>query len=227
MIKSTIQLYIDTATDTLKAIGRGPAVWLFSIALPFIVGGFAILLSPLGIIGRFAAGFVMITMAGAYLFLVGQSLERTNPLGFSIIKDSIGNHLWDVMGIFFLHWILSLGFAYGSLPDMVFILVTIVIFILFNPWPEVIYQDRRTGSMDILVRSFRFMQANGPEWVVPHLLLVALGFGSLIPGPTGVLQMGMGVASLLLFHPVMVFRGALFRNLNKGSRRSRAWQSRF
>ena len=30
--------------------------------------------------------------------------------------------------------------------------------------------------MDILVRAFRFMQSNGPEWVLPHIVFFAFGF---------------------------------------------------
>ena len=129
------------------------------------------------------------------------------------------------MGIAFLHWIVSMAFSFGNLPSAVTMVLGIVGFVLFNPWMEVIHSDRVLGSMDILARAFRFMSANGPEWIIPHLLIFALlGGFTLVPGSIGsFLAFGSGVA----LHPIMVFRGVLYRKLSSGSRRSRAWRSRF
>lgn len=225
MIKSTVRLYIEAVAETGAALLRGPFVWLLLLGLPVGIVVLATVLSPLGMIGGFVVGFAAVYLYGAYLYGVGQCVERKKTLGFGIIKESMGHHVWDVMGIAFLHWILSLGFQFGSLPSSVPMLVGVVAFVLFNPWPEVIYTDRATGSMDILVRAFRFMQVNGPEWVLPHLVLFALGAGVvMVPGD---LQSVMAFGSGLFIHPVMVFRGVLYRKLGTGSRRARAWQSRF
>jgi len=225
MIQNTLRIYAETAAETVAAILRGPFVWLYLLALPIVTMLISVVVSPLGFIGGFIAGFAIIYLYGAYLYAVGQCVERRKSLGFGIIQESMGNHLWDLMGIAFLHFLLSLGFQFGSLPTFVPTLVAIVTFILFNPWPEVIHSDRASGSMEILVRAFRFMQANGPEWVVPHLLLFALGAGVMVmPGDLGP---AMALGSGLVLHPVMVFRGVLYRKLGTGSRRSRAWKSQF
>ena len=173
MIQSTLRIYAETAAETVAAILRGPFVWLYLLALPIVTMLISVVVSPLGMIGGFIAGFAIIYLYGAYLYAVGQCVERRTPLGFGIIQESMGNHLWDLMGIAFLHFLLSLAFQFGSLPTFVPTLVAIVTFILFNPWPEVIHSDRSTGSMEILVRAFRFMQTNGPEWIAPHLVLFA------------------------------------------------------
>ena len=224
MIKRTLRLYGETLVETGTALLRGPFVWLMLLLIPVVILVAATLLSPLGMIGGFVVGFGVVYLYGAYLYAVGQCVQRRVPLGVGIIKESMGHHVWDVMGVAFLHWILSLAFRFGSLPEILPMLVSVVALILFNPWPEVIHTDRVSGSMDILVRAFRFMQANGPEWVAPHVLLFVLGAGVvMVPGD---LQGAMALGSGLVLHPVMVFRGVLYRKLGSSSRRSRAWNSR-
>ena len=225
MIRSTIELYVSTLKESGAAILRGPFVWLFLIAIPAIVRVLQVLLSPLGFISGFILGFIAIMFFGAYLYGVGQSIERRNSLGFGILRESMGHHLWDVMGVAFLHWMLSLAFQYGNLPNSVAVVVGIVGFILFNPWTEVIHSERVEGSMDTLVRAFRFMSSNGPEWIIPHIVIFALMGGvTMVPGSlSGILVLGSGI----VLHPLMVFRGVLYRKLARGSRRSRAWRSQF
>ena len=224
MIKGTISLYAEVLAETGQALLRGPFVWLFLLVLPVVLSVAGALLSPLGIIGGFIYGFGSVYLIGAYLYGVGQSVSQRTALGVAIVRESMGHHVWDVMGIAFLHWMLSLALQFGTLPDVLPKLIAIVTFILFNPWPEVIHSDRAQGSMDILVRAFRFMQSNGPEWVVPHLLFFVLGFGTMmVPGDLSSFVLGAG----LVLHPVMVFRAVLYRKLSSGSRRARAWKSRF
>ena len=225
MIQSTLRLYAETAIETVSAIARGPFVWLYLLVLPLATMLISVVVSPLGMIGGFIAGFAIIYLYGAYLYAVGQSVERKKPLGFGIIQESMGHHLWDLMGVAFLHFLLSLAFQFGSLPSVIPTLVAIITFILFNPWPEVIHSERAHGSMEILVRAFRFMQSNGPEWIVPHILLFAMGAGVMvIPGDLGpALALGSGI----VLHPVMIFRAVLFRKLGSGSRRSRSWRNQF
>ena len=225
MIRSTIELYGATLKESLEAILRGPFVWLFLIVIPALVAGLGIVLAPLGIIGGFILGFAAITFFGAYLYGVGQSIERRHSLGVGIVRESMGHHLWDVMGIAFIHWMVSLAFQYGNLPNAVALVVGIIGFVLFNPWTEVIHSERIQGSMDTLVRAFRFMSANGPEWIIPHVVIFALMGGvTMVPGSvSGILVFGSGIA----LHPLMVFRGVLYRKLSTGSRRSRAWRSQF
>jgi hypothetical protein len=225
MIKSTLALYVDTLMETGGALMRGPFVWLFLLVLPVVITVASVVLSPLGIIGGFIIGFGAVYLYGAYLYAVGQSVSRRNALGFGIIQESMGHHVWDVMGIAFLHWIMSLALQFGALPDVLPTLIALVTFILFNPWPEVIHTERVQGSMDILVRAFRFMQANGPEWVIPHIVLFVCGFGfTMVPGDLAPM---MAIGAGVFLHPVMVFRAVLYRKLSSGSRRVRSWQGRF
>ena len=225
MIQSTLHLYVGAIAHTAGAVLRAPFVWLMLIFMPIAITALAVLVSPLGMIGGFVVGFAAVYLYGAYLYAVGQSIDCMAPLGISIIRDSMGEHVWDVMHVAFLHWIVSLVFGLGGLPSMVPVLFSVVVFILFNPWPEVIHSERTSGAMDILVQAFRFMSSNGPEWVFPHLLLIGLGVGlSMVPGG---LSPELGLGAGVLLHPIMVFRGVLYRKLSSGNRRVRAWQGRF
>jgi len=224
MILATLQLYASAISDTVGAVLRGPFVWLMLIFMPIVITALAVLVSPLGMIGGFAVGFAAVYLYGAYLYAVGQSIEQSKPLGIGIIRESMGQHVWDVMHVAFLHWIVSLVFGLGGLPSMVPVLFSVIVFILFNPWPEVIHSEHTSGAMDILVQAFRFMSSNGPEWVFPHLLLIGLGVGlSMIPGG---LSPELGLGAGVLLHPIMVFRGVLYRKLGSENRRVRAWRGR-
>ena len=225
MIRSTVKLYSSTIAETAAAILRGPFVWLMLIALPIVLAILSFVVSPLGLAGGFIVGFASAYLNGAYLYGVGQSVERKSALRFGIVGESMGQHVWDVMHILFLMFICSLVFGLGGLPAIVPTLLAVIAFILFNPWPEVIHSERTTGAMDILVRAFRFMLQHGPEWVIPHLLFVAIGVGVML-SPTDVAPsfgLGLGVVA----HPIMVFRAVLYRKLAGDSRRARAWRDQF
>ncbi len=159
----------------------------------------------------------------AYLNLVRVSLEQQKPLGWAILKDSLGHHCWEVIGVGFVAWIGTMAIQWLGLPGPVILAISLVCFVLFNPWPEIIYQERTAGTMDILARAARWMTQNGPEWIIPHLLVGALVWGVWSHEADSILKLSGGI----LLHPWMVFRGALYRHLNRGSRRSRAWRSQF
>jgi hypothetical protein len=127
--------------------------------------------------------------------------------------------------------------------------------VFLNPIPELIYQRRSTGrTTDLLLVSARFIQSNWIEWFLPNLafgaLLLFIAFGpqglvgrelmvtlpslftlqgayllapSLVAGGNSLWQAPL---ILCLVHFVMVFRGLLFRELNAGSPRSRAYRNR-
>ena len=97
MIRSTIELYASTLKETVEALLRGPFVWLFLIAMPLVLAGVGLLVSPFGYVGGFVLGFASVALFGAYLYGVGQSIEQRKPLGIGIIRESMGQHLWDVM----------------------------------------------------------------------------------------------------------------------------------
>ncbi len=60
MIQSTLRLYADTLIETGSAVLRGPFVWLYLMVLPVVSLLISVVVSPLGMIGGFIAGFAII-----------------------------------------------------------------------------------------------------------------------------------------------------------------------
>ncbi len=221
MFVSTLRVYRAAAAAAGGAIVRGPAAWVASLLIFPLLGILGMLVAPLGIIGGFIIGFATAALLGAYLFLVGEALTRKSALGWSVLRESLGHLLWEVMGVMFFAWILQIVLGAIGAPSMVVLGLGLALLVMFNPAPEVITQDRAAGTTDTLMRSFRFMTANAPEWILPHLVLVGICY-ALAP-----ILAEWWLGSGVLVHPIMLFRGALYRELATGSRRAREWRSRF
>jgi hypothetical protein len=232
MISVTLVLYRDALKEAGRAFSRSTMVWLLPLVILVTLRLVWIPLSLLGVVGLgILAGllhFVLESwMWGAYLYLVSESFSRRKPLTVSDIRDSLGQNMREVMGLLFVFWILqlALGMALsnGQIGEEVVYAVILGTAILFNPGPEIIHQERSVGSMDILARSFRWMSTNGPEWL-PNLILTGL---VLFPLVWAQARWDLLIAAGLFLHPWMLFRAALYRGLGQGTRRSRAWRSRF
>jgi len=227
MIVATWVLYKDALKDTGRALRRGLWVWAMSIGMLAVIVVAMLLLSPLPGVLQFAGGLGIFLLKawlfGAYLHLVAESLTRRTSIRLSDVPDFLGRGMWEMVGLMFVFWLLEMALEYSKIGVDWHFAAMLVIYILFNPAPEVIHQEHTQGSMDILARAFRWMSTHGPEWL-PNLLLTA-GILFLFSGRLG--KAPPLLLLLLLLHPWMVFRAALYRALSQGSRRSRAWRSRF
>jgi hypothetical protein len=223
MIRATLVLYRDSLTDAAKAIVRGPAAWVGSLLIGPLTTALAMTAGQIPILGGFIVGFASCWFYGAYLYMLQESMQQRRPIGWAIMRESLGHYIWEVIGVGFVALIGSMALGWLGLPQMVTVAVGLVCFVLFNPWPEIIYRERTAGTMDILVRSARWMSQHGPEWIIPHLVVAGLAWGVWSGAASTILFLGGG----LLLHPWMAFRGALYRHLNTGSRRSREWRARF
>jgi hypothetical protein len=133
---------------------------------------------------------------------------------------------------------------------------SLLVAIFLNPIPELIYQRHSVGrTTDLLVSSARFVQEHWIEWFIPNLLfgvaLLALAYGVhgldaetlmvdlprlftlegayrlapallTVPGSLWVAPL-----VLALCHYAMVFRGVLFKEIQGGGWRARAFRSAF
>lgn len=256
VVRATLALYLRALQRAARALVKAPVSLVGLLVAQGALLVTAIVASPLGIIGGFIVGFVAAAASGAYLSLVEASLQAPSSLGWSALRTSIGRYLWDVINVMFIFWIASL-FVTELLSPTLQTLLWLVVFLLFNPVPEMIYRRGSTGGIETLSAAFRWIQGNWPEWFFPHALvglaiwlvqpsavltyLQAFGprFG-FIQGVSAVqsfLALAAGglfsprlVAMALLVpvgtHGFMLFRGALYDELNRASRRARAWQAR-
>jgi hypothetical protein len=242
-------LYKDVAVLAAK---RAVQSWLAALSIPiyaFIVVGAAVVAAPLGMIGGFLVGFVAAACFGAYLSLLGPSLDGTK-IRLVDLKTGL-RAIWDVVSVFFAFWVIGLGVGMlktmaGPKADAVGGVAALAAAIFFNVVPELIYQGR-SRSFALLKESAEFVMDKAFVWFPPNLVIAfvvlwatnTLTFSS--PGELlvrlsqlgsmgGVLSFIGGaprwMAPLLIafVHFAMVFRGLLFRELSSGSTRMRAFR---
>jgi hypothetical protein len=181
IISSTLQLYRDAGRATIRSLVRG---WIIIVALIVFALAFTVAASlarPLGIAGGFLLGAVNALLIGAVLSLTEQAVMGARSLGLRDVTDSFGHYFWDVISVGFILWIptMVLDMSLQSNPDsrMLVAAILLLVFILLNPAPEVIYQVRHDSPLDVLKSSYEFVLENWIEWFLPlALVLMPLGF---------------------------------------------------
>jgi hypothetical protein len=161
-------------------------VALMVFALLFV--GVSRIAAPLGIAGGVILGIVNALLVGATLRLIEQSLSAARTIQFTDVTDSFGHYFWDVIGVGFVLWIptmlLDMGMQanpYGQFLSSAFLLL---VFILLNPAPEVIYQIRHDSSLEVLKTSYQFILEHWIEWFLPFAILIL----PVVLSPSGLLE---------------------------------------
>ncbi|MEO8341071.1 MAG: hypothetical protein ABI604_15400 [Nitrospirota bacterium] len=176
LLAETLTLYRNAFRKTGESLVRG---WLTIVA---VVGfGFLLLLatqlaSPLGMIGGFLLGAVNALLVGATLSLIEQSISHTRALTIRDILGSVGHYFWDVIGIGFILWLplMALDLTTQSNPygQALSYAAFLLIFLLLNPAPEIIYQVRHDSPLEVLKTSYEFILENWIEWFLPFALIL-------------------------------------------------------
>ena len=164
ILAETLTLYGNAFRKTGASLARG---WLTIVA---VVGfGFLLMLatqiaSPLGIVGGFLLGAVNALLVGATLSLIEQSISHGRALTIRDILGSVGHYFWDVISIGFILWLplmaLDLSTQTNPSGQLLSYAVLLVIFLLLNPAPEIIYQVRHDSPLDVLKTSYEFVLEN-------------------------------------------------------------------
>jgi hypothetical protein len=182
----------------------------------------------LGFVGGFLISLVWAACAGSFLYLV-EMIVRTSKVTLDDFRRSFGMYLWDVVGIIFLSWIFfTLATpAILQLPrgSMLLLFVQLVVFIVFNVVPELIYLGHYS-AVALLSESYAFITANWIEWFPANLAAAGILYGVAsvtVVGPARYLQ---AAAFGLLLYFTMVMRGLLFIELQGSTHRSRAFKYR-
>jgi hypothetical protein len=172
----TVALYRNAFLKTGESLVRG---WMTIVA---VVGfGFLLLLatqiaSPLGMIGGFVLGAVNALLVGATLSLIEQSMSPTRALTIRDVVGSVGHYFWDVIGIGFILWLplmaLDLSIQVNPFGQLVSYAALLLIFLLLNPAPEIIYQVRHDSPLEVLKTSYAFILENWIEWFLPFALIL-------------------------------------------------------
>lgn len=266
VIRSTLELYGRAAKTAGRALVGSPAALVGLVVAQLAFFAVAVLVSRagLGLLGGFIIALVAAACVGAYLALVRGALTARKGIGFGAIQDSLGAHFGDVINIMFLFFIFDLLTmpVFSALPVLA-VLAWLLISVLFNPVPELIWTGRGSGGMgffgglEVLKEALAWVKKHGLEWFAPQIVVgiavAFVGHDSLLAflqsfGPRfGFVESFSNVVPLveavatgfdaevllravltpLLTHFMMLFRGALFQELDGSSRRSREWQARF
>jgi len=248
-----MKLYAECTAKVFRALGRSlPAVLALALYSVILIA-MASLMRPLGFAGGFVVGLFHAGCAGSYLYLVDEVVSGDRTLGFSDLTDSAGPYLWEVISVLFIFWIAEMVVGVLGLDGLTLALV-LVAFILFNAVPEILYQTRNR-STEALASSTSFIKQNWPEWFGPQVVLILLlapmlhtpflnllrmfgpffGFIDvtaplalhLFDGNVNIVMIAWSAMAVVTVHSMMLFRGFLFAELSKGSRRTRAWKSQF
>lgn len=214
MLRATLRLYATAGQSTASALPR--SLW----ATAFLLGAFLAtvvlggLLAPMGMAGGFVLGFIHAALIGWYLALLQIVVSSRRRIKLQDVREHMGTYLWEVISILFIFWIASMVLEL-TVPTAMLVVVPIAN-LLFNPAPEMIYQDR-TQSLDLLKRAVTFMQHNWPEWLGAH----AVAWGALAAWAwalNGSLSEALVLRLARLFGPFFEFLsgGVLMLSLDPG-----------
>ena len=177
VVSSTIQLYRDALHATGRSLVRGWFVILAVIVFTLLMMLAHQIARPLGMLGGFLLGAVNALLIGATLSLIEQCIKGMRTITMQDVMESMGHYFWDVISVGFVLWIptMLLDTSLRANPDSQFLVMAclLLVFILLNPAPEVIYLTRHDSPLDVLKRSYDFVLDNWIEWFLPMALVLA------------------------------------------------------
>ena len=180
---------------------------LIGFALLFV--GAARIVGSLGMIGGVLLGLVNALLVGATLRLIEQSLSAVRTIQFTDVTESFGHYFWDVIGVGFVLWLpmmaLDMGTQANPYGGFLSSAVTLLLFILLNAAPEVIYQIRHDSPLDVFKASYEFVLEHWIEWFLPFALLAL----PIVVSPSGIqeffnLSTGIGRGAGLNFFQLLL-----------------------
>jgi len=176
LFSATVHLYRQALRATGRSLARSWMIVGALIVFALLFVGATRIAAPLGMAGGFLLGAVNALLVGAILRLIERSLNTARTIQFTDVTESFGHYFWDVIGVGFVLWLpamaLDMGMQanpYGQFLSSAFLLL---VFILLNPAPEVMYQVRHDSPLDVFKTSYDFVLEHWLEWFLPFAVLV-------------------------------------------------------
>ena len=203
------------------------------IAYGIVLSVAAMVLVPLGFIGGMVLGVVFAACASSALYLI-ENVVRMSKATLQDFARGFTVYIWDILTLAFIFWIpmrLLAQFAFTT-PNgpLLYLGVQILLYVIFNAVPELIYQGRVSG-LALLSASYQFIVENWIEWLLPNLLVGVAGYllrnvvyQLVAPLPFFLQYFFVEAAFGLFLTFLMIFRGLLFSELNGTTRRSRVYR---
>jgi len=177
ILRATLDLYRAALRTTAQSFAR---CWIISVAVVIFAALMVAATSvaaPLGILGGFILGAVNALLIGATLSLIEQAVRSSRRLTVRDIWESVGQYFLDVISVGFVLWVpmmvLERGMASNPNGPFLAAAIFLLLFILLNPVPEVIYQLHRASPLDVIRESYDFIVENWIEWFLPLVIVLA------------------------------------------------------
>lgn len=206
-----------------------------------------------GLVGGLVLGLILAAVIANYLALISACVRKERVLRREIWERTVEVFIPVINVLFALFLLNLLTSMLLKRPDQRWAAMAIngVMVLLFNPLPEVTYQRPGGDSVGVFAEALEFMKENWLEWlcalalillpvlaVKPEFLLTMFGgadplngvfvwlqgFQLISLGSGGVLSVVSGVAAFAASFYAMVFRGVLYHELSRSSRRKRIYQ---
>jgi hypothetical protein len=175
-LAAAFDLYRQALRKTWHSLLRGWITILAVIAFLFVLLMAQTIAAPLGMAGGFLLGAVNALVVGMTLSLVEQSVSYAKAVTLQDVFDSFGHYFWDVIGVGFVLWIplmaLDLSTQQNPNGQVISYAVMLLIFILLNPAPEIIYQVPHDSPLDVFKRAYDFVLENWIEWFLPIAIMM-------------------------------------------------------
>lgn len=209
-LTAAFELYRQALRKTWQSLVRGWMIIVAVIAFLFLLLLAQQIAAPLGIAGGFLLGAVNALLVGAILSLIEQCVSYARTITIKDVFDSFGHYFWDVIGVGFVLWIplmaLDIGTQQNPNGPLLSYAVMLLLFILLNPAPEVIYQVPHDSPLEVFKRAYEFVLENWIEWFLPMAVLLL----PLVAAPGGLtsfflLSHRVGRGAGLDFSQIMIF----------------------
>ncbi|MBM4137908.1 MAG: hypothetical protein FJ244_00240 [Nitrospira sp.] len=209
LLSATVYLYRQALQATWRSLARGWLMILALVGFGVLLLGAARIAGPLGLVGGFVLGIVNALLVGATLRLIEQAVSATKRIQLSDVMESFGHYFWDVISVGFVLWLpmmaLDMGGHANPYGQFLSSAALLLLFVLLNPAPEVIYQARHDSPLDVIKTSYEFVLEHWIEWFLPFVLLLL----PVVLSPTGLREFfeiasgvgrgaGLGLIQILL-----------------------------
>ena len=248
ILKDIIFVNVSTVKKTWKSFLKNWHIvftgFVYTTINIIIFGIISYLLTGiLGILAGFVVAIVTSSLISNYLYLLS-NIIRNDKITLNDFKEGFKYFLWKVYEIFFIAWIFSfiLNRVIGvmsSFASRISTVISILVLIIFNPLPEIIYQ-KSYSPWESLSYSFDFMKENWLTWLLPNII-----FFTILYKTTGRIILDVFTTHLtynfdftikgvviyiigqVIFSFAMIYRGYLFNLLSTSTRRKREYMKKY
>jgi hypothetical protein len=209
LLSATLHLYRQALQATWRSLMRSWVTVAALIGFALLFVGAARIVGSLGMIGGVLLGLVNALLVGATLRLIEQSLSAARTIQLTDVTESFGHYFWDVIGVGFVLWLpmmaLDMGTQANPYGGFLSAAVMLLLFLLLNAAPEVIYQIRHDSPLDVFKASYEFVLEHWIEWFLPFAILAL----PIVVSPSGIqeffnLSTGIGRGAGLNFFQLLL-----------------------